>query len=66
DIGLASSGAVIFIYFTSILLGLSAIIVSRAYPNMALLAVAQGFIIFGMIGALIVLGNRRRSGDNKR
>lgn len=66
DIGLASSGAVIFIYFTSILLGLSAIIVSRAYPIMALLAVAQGFIIFGMIGALIVLGNRRRSGDNKR
>ena len=64
DIGLASSGAVIFIYFTSILLGLSAIIVSRAYPIMALLAVTQGFIIFGMIGVLIVLGNRRRAGDD--
>lgn len=66
DIGLASSGAVIFIYFTSILLGLSAIIVSRAYPVMALLAVAQGFIIFGMIGALIVMSKRQRSGDFDR
>ncbi len=61
DIGLASPGAVIFIYFTSVLLGLSAIIVSRAYPIMALLAIMQGCIVFGMIGVLIVLGNKRGS-----
>ena len=61
DIGLASPGAVIFIYFTSISLGLSAIIVSRAYPIMALLAIMQGCIVFSMIGVLIVLGNKRGS-----
>ncbi len=66
DIGLASPGAVIFIYFTSISLGLSAIIISHAHPLMAFLAVMQGFIIFAMIGVLIVLGNRNRrpNGEN--
>lgn len=58
DIGLASPGTAIFIYFTSISLGLSAIIVSRAYPAMAALSVLQGCIIFSMIGVLIVMSRR--------
>lgn len=58
DIGLGRLGAVIFIYCTILSLGLSAIIVSRSGPLTAILSIFQGFIIFGIIGVLIVMGKR--------
>jgi UDP-GlcNAc:undecaprenyl-phosphate GlcNAc-1-phosphate transferase len=60
DLELTTPGAVIFIYFTSILLGLSAMIASVAGPITALMCVLQGFIVFGIIGVLIVMGKRQR------
>jgi len=65
DLGLNNAGAVIFIYFTSILLGLSAMIASVAGPITALISIFQGLIVFGIIGVLIVMG-RRRQGDRQR
>jgi UDP-GlcNAc:undecaprenyl-phosphate GlcNAc-1-phosphate transferase len=65
DLELTSPGAVIFIYFTSILLGLSAMIASVAGPLTALMSIFQGFIVFGIIGVLIVMG-KRRHGDRQK
>lgn len=63
DLGLGLRGSVIFIYFTSISLGLSAIMVDRGTTKAAVLSIVQGFIIFGIIGVLIVMGKRSgRSG----
>lgn len=63
DLGLGMRGSVIFIYFTSISLGLSALMVDRGTTKAAVLSIVQGFIIFGIIGVLIVMGKRSgRSG----
>lgn len=58
DLGLGMKGSVIFIYFTTISLGLSAVMVNRGTPKEAMLSILQGFIIFGIIGVLIVMGVR--------
>lgn len=63
DIQLPTPAAVIFIYFTSIALGLSAMIASVVGPITAALSVFQGVIIFGIIGVLIVMGKRSREGQ---
>lgn len=60
DLGMPVKGAVIFIYFTTISLGLSALLVSSsAQSSTAFLSILQGFIIFAMISILIVMGKRR-------
>lgn len=59
DIQLPTPAAVIFIYFTSIALGISAMVASLAGPITALLCVFQGMITFGIIGVLIVMGKRQ-------
>ena len=57
DLGLTRFGAVIFIYFTTLSLGISALMVSyHTRPVMAFLAIFQASIIFAMIGILIVFG----------
>lgn len=59
DLGLSSRGSVIFIYFTQVALGISAMIASVVGPITALLSVFQGIMIFAIIGILIVMGKRR-------
>ncbi len=62
DLGLRRSGAVMFIYFMTFSLGISAIMVSNDSALEAGLALSQASIIFGVIAVLIVVGKRRRSG----
>lgn len=62
DLGLTRSSAVLFIYFVTFSLGISAIMVSNDSALEALLTLSQAIIIFGIIAVLIVVGKRRRSG----
>jgi UDP-GlcNAc:undecaprenyl-phosphate GlcNAc-1-phosphate transferase len=63
DLGLRSRSAVIFIYFITVVLGISAIIISQTDDTLlGILAILQGIIIFGAIGVLMIVGARRRSG----
>ncbi len=62
DLGLSTSGAVMFIYFMTFSLGISAIMVSNDAALEAGLTLSQAAIIFGVIAVLIVVGKRRRSG----
>ena len=62
DIGLLPQGAVIFIYFITFSLGLSAIMLSNDSAYEAVLSLSQAAIIFVVIATLIVIGKRRRSG----
>jgi len=62
EIGLKPLGAVVFIYFITISLGISAIMVSNDVAIEGLLTLSQASIIFGVIATLIVIGKRRRSG----
>ena len=68
DLGLLPFGAVIFIYFITLSLGISAIMVSNDQAFEAVLTLSQASIIFGVIATLIVVGKRRRSGwkDNRQ
>ncbi|MCK5286937.1 MAG: hypothetical protein KAJ59_03915, partial [Thermodesulfovibrionia bacterium] len=63
DLGLRPKGAMFFIYFVTIVLGISAIIISHAKETSeGILAIVQASIIFGAIAVLMVIGARRRSG----
>ena len=62
DLGLRPHGAVVFIYFITFSLGLSAIMVCNDKPIEAYLSVIQASIIFSIIAVLIVIGRRRNSG----
>jgi UDP-GlcNAc:undecaprenyl-phosphate GlcNAc-1-phosphate transferase len=62
DLGLMPQGAVIFIYFVTLSLGLSAIMLSNDRAIEAFLTILQASIILGIIATLIVVGKRRRSG----
>jgi len=60
DLGLPPLGAVLFIYATSLSLGLSAIMVSNDRTPEALLSLAQAAIMLWIIAVLIVAGKRLR------
>ena len=63
DLGLRPKGAMFFIYFVTIVLGISAIIISHAkVTSVGILAIVQASVIFGAIAVLMVIGARRRSG----
>jgi UDP-GlcNAc:undecaprenyl-phosphate GlcNAc-1-phosphate transferase len=62
DLGLSTMGAVIFIYFITFSLGISAIMLSNDSAPEAFMTLSQAAIIFGIIAALIVVGKKRRSG----
>jgi UDP-GlcNAc:undecaprenyl-phosphate GlcNAc-1-phosphate transferase len=62
DLGMQPIGAVVFIYFVTLSLGISAIMVSNDQAFEAFLTLTQASIIFGIIAALIVVGRRHRSG----
>jgi UDP-GlcNAc:undecaprenyl-phosphate GlcNAc-1-phosphate transferase len=62
DLGLPPWGAVVFIYFATISLGLAAIMVSNDRAVEALLSLSQTVITFGMIGILLVASRRVRQG----
>ena len=59
DLKLTNTNAVVLIYATSLMLGISAMIASVVGPITALLSVFQGIMIFAIIGILIVMGKRR-------
>ena len=64
DLGLSPIGAVLFIYFITFSLGISAIMVSNDRASEAFMSLAQAGIIFGIIAVLIVIGKKRRTGWN--
>lgn len=64
DLGLQPLGAVVFIYFITLSLGISAIMLSNDRAIEAFLTLLQASIIFGVIAVLMVVGKRRRSGWN--
>ena len=61
DLGFTTTGAVIFIYFVTLSLGISAILLSNDPAIEALLSLLQASIIFGIIATLIVIGKLHRS-----
>ncbi len=63
NLGLRPIGAVVFIYFITLSLGISAIMVSNDTAVEAFLTLAQASIIFGVIAVLIVLGKRLSKAD---
>lgn len=65
DLGLRPRGAVVFIYFVSMVLGLSAIVLWKAPALDAVLLLGQASIIFVIIAVLMIVGKRRRSGWEK-
>jgi len=65
DLGLLPSGAVIFIWAVTFSLGLSGIMLGNDNAWEGILTILQASIIFGIIGVLIVVGKRRRSGWRK-
>ncbi|MBU4479647.1 MAG: undecaprenyl/decaprenyl-phosphate alpha-N-acetylglucosaminyl 1-phosphate transferase [Candidatus Omnitrophica bacterium] len=65
DLGLTHFGAVMFIYYLTFSLGLSAIMVSNDTAWEGMLTLLQSSIIFGVIGILIVLGKRRHQAEEK-
>jgi len=62
DLGFRPFGSVTFIYFLTLSLGISAIMVSNDTAGEGFLTLLQASIIFGIIATLIVIGKRRRSG----
>ena len=62
ELGLSRTGAVLFIYLVTFALGLSALMVSNNSFVEAFFTLSQAAIIFIIIGVLIVIGSRRRSG----
>ena len=65
DLGLRSRGSVIFIYFITTVLGISALLISRTEDTfVGIMAIFQGIIIFGAIGVLMIVGAKRKSGWN--
>lgn len=64
ELGFSPRSAVVFIYLFTLSLGISAIMLSNDRATEAFLAVLQAALIFVVIGTLIVVGKRRRSGWN--
>ncbi|MCP4651000.1 MAG: undecaprenyl/decaprenyl-phosphate alpha-N-acetylglucosaminyl 1-phosphate transferase [PVC group bacterium] len=60
DLGLKQRGAVLFIYYLTLSLGLGAIMVSNDTAVEGVLTIIQASIIFGVIGFLIVIGKKHR------
>ncbi len=65
DLGLSTTGAVMFIYFITFSLGISAMMLSNDSAPEAFMTLSQASVIFGIIAVLIVVGKRRRSGWEK-
>ena len=64
DLGLMSFGSVVFIYFVSISLGLSALIIKESTTLIALLSIFQAALLFGMVAILMVMGRHYHSNQN--
>lgn len=62
DLGLGTKGAVLFIYYITFSLGLSAFLVINNTALRGILHVVHASMIFGVIGVLIVLGKKRKKG----
>ena len=62
DIGFKPIGSVVFIYFITFSLGISAIVISNGAAMEGFLGIIQASLILGMIGILIVVGKKHRKG----
>ena len=62
DLGLRPKASSVFIWFITLSLGISAIMVNNDPAVEAYLSLTQAAIIFGIIACVIVIGKRRRSG----
>jgi UDP-GlcNAc:undecaprenyl-phosphate GlcNAc-1-phosphate transferase len=62
DLGLRPKGAVLFIYLVSTCLGISAMALLRATWKIAILLLIQAAAVFAMVGVLMVVGGRHKSG----
>ncbi|MFH1640375.1 MAG: MraY family glycosyltransferase [Candidatus Omnitrophota bacterium] len=65
DLGLPTRGAVILIYLITFSLGVSAIMVSQGSALNAFLSILQAVITLWVLGVLIVVAKRHRSGWSK-
>ncbi|MFY9401822.1 MAG: MraY family glycosyltransferase [Candidatus Omnitrophota bacterium] len=61
DLGFKPYGAVLFIYFITCALGISAIIINDNPPFIAIMSLIQAVMIFAIIAALIIVGKGRAS-----
>ena len=61
DLGFKPYGAVLFIYFITCALGISAIIINDNLPFDAIMSLIQAAMIFAIIAALIIVGKGRAS-----
>ena len=61
-LGLSPLGAVIFIWTVTLSLGLSAVMLRNDRAWEGILTLAQASVIFAIIGVLIVIGRRKKSG----
>ncbi|MBU1044179.1 MAG: undecaprenyl/decaprenyl-phosphate alpha-N-acetylglucosaminyl 1-phosphate transferase [Candidatus Omnitrophica bacterium] len=66
DLGLSQKGAVLFIYYITFSLGLSAIMVSNDTAVEGIMTILQSSIIFWVIGVLIVLGKKQQNKSDAR
>ncbi len=65
SLGLHPSGAVFFIWFIAVALGISAIIITYSSVTVeGIWAIMQAVVIFGVIAVLMIVGARRRSNWN--
>lgn len=62
DLGLQPFGAVVFVYFVNISLGLNAITLSKNTYFEAFLTLFSSAIMFGFIAFLMIIGRRRSNG----
>jgi small-conductance mechanosensitive channel len=66
DVGFLPRGAVVFIYWVTFSLCISAVMVSNDRSWEAFLAILQSMIVFGVIAHLMIVGRRRRSGWSRQ
>ena len=65
DLGLSKKQAVMFIWLTSLAMGLGGVLVRGGTAEQGLLTIAQAVLVFGMVGILLAVGKRRQSGWEK-
>jgi UDP-GlcNAc:undecaprenyl-phosphate GlcNAc-1-phosphate transferase len=65
DLGLSKTQAVMFIWLTSLAMGLGGVLVRGATAEQGIVTIAQAVLVFGMVGILIAVGKKRQSGWGK-
>lgn len=66
ELGFSRKEAVVFIWSTCVVLGMTALLVRKSRDVAGLVAIAQGALILAMIGVLLRVGKHKQSGWNKK